>query len=110
MIDAYTRFLEPLAPCAEAQWGADWRDLFFDFAVEQVEWTCEEFYMLPLGWSTTGLWANMTLLEEYGLGIPENLEDLENVRDTLSPDGFFTLLVGFKERLAGRRLFLLPAR
>ena len=96
MIDAYTRFLEPLAPWAEAQWGADWRDMFFDFAVEQVEWTGAEFYMLPLGWSTTGLWANVPLLEEYGLEIPENLDDLENVRDTLSPEGFFTLLVGFK--------------
>jgi len=53
-IDSYTRFLEPLAPWSEAQWGADWRDMFFDFAVEQVEWTGEEFYMLPLGWSTTG--------------------------------------------------------
>jgi raffinose/stachyose/melibiose transport system substrate-binding protein len=105
MIDAYTRFLEPLAPWAEAEWGADWQDMFYDIAVEQVEWTGEEFYMLPGGWNTTGLWANLTLLEEYGLGVPENLDDLENMRDTLSSDGFFTLLVGFKNDWPAQDLF-----
>ena len=96
MIDAYTRFLEPLAPHAEAQWGADFRDMYYDFAVEQVEWTGEEFYMLPIGWSTTGIWANMTFLDRYGLDVPENLADLENMRDTIAADGFNTIVVGFR--------------
>ena len=84
------------------QTGRTW---FYDIAVEQVEWTGEEFYMLPGGWSTTGLWANVRLLEEYGLGIPEDLDDLEKTRDTLSPDGFFTLLVGFKNDWPAQDLF-----
>jgi len=95
MISDYTQFLEPLAPLCEAEWGQNWQDLIYDFCNEQVEWTGEEYYMMPLSWTPTGTWANVKLLKDNGLEIPKNLKDLENVRDTLKPKGLFTLFCGF---------------
>ena len=107
MIADYTQFLEPLAPWAEAEWGPDWQDQFVGAANEQVEWTGKEYYMLPQGMSFTGLWANKRLLDKYGLALPENLDDLKKIRDTLSKDDLITLGIGLKNDWPAQDLFFI---
>ena len=96
MVSEFLDYLIPLAPYCEAEWGKNWRDLFYDNCKEQVELAGEEYYLLPYSWASTGTWANVRLLEEYGLSIPENIEDLENIRDTLRPNGLSTLFSGYQ--------------
>ncbi|MCL5985217.1 MAG: extracellular solute-binding protein [Actinobacteria bacterium] len=104
-ITPYIQYLEPLAPMAEKEWGPDWRNKFYDFCNEQVEWTGKEYYMMPQGWTPTGIWANTRILDKYGLAIPENLADLEKIKDTVSKDGLATILCGFKDNWNAQDLF-----
>lgn len=104
-ISPFTQFLEPLAPIASEKWGSDWQSKFFSFANDQVEWTGKEYYMLPQGWTPTGLYANTRLLEDYGLEAPRTLDDLLTVKDTIGPDGHATFLCGFKTNWNAMDLF-----
>ncbi|MCL6087219.1 MAG: ABC transporter substrate-binding protein [Actinobacteria bacterium] len=104
-IGPFLQYLEPLAPIAEQKWGTDWKSKFYSFCNDQVEWTGKEYYMLPQGWTPTGVWANTTLLKKYGLDIPKNLDDLLKIRDKVQPDGLATFLCGFKDNWNAMDLF-----
>jgi len=104
-IDPFVQFLEPLAPWCEKEWGPNWQDNFYDSVNEQIEWSGKEYYMLPEGYTVTGLWANTDLLDEYNLSIPETLDDLLVMRDTLRSKDLAVFLCGFKTNWNAQDLF-----
>lgn len=62
-------------------------------------------YFFPMGYSGAGIICNETLLEKYGLELPETLEDLESIRNTLSENNIYTFALGFKNLWAAHFCF-----
>ncbi len=86
-----------LTPLAAKEWGADWEKTFVPFAT-QVTADKGVYYGLPMGTSYAGtLWADVSMLEKYGLKVPTNRKELAEVSKVLRDQGQYPLCIGAKD-------------
>ncbi|GLX66060.1 ABC transporter substrate-binding protein [Paenibacillus glycanilyticus] len=106
----YKEFLEPLAPYAEKEWGADWKSNFLDVALEQAAYSGDDFRVLPGGMTATPvILYNATMFEKYGLQVPKTLDELNNVIQVLKekePGVIPGVGIGAKDGWTDRDVFM----
>ena len=89
-------FEMPLSSYAVETWGENWKDKFLPFGMELLDEG--EYYGLPLGLTYAGfVWADVAMLDSYGLEIPTNLNELKEVTAALRKEGQMPLVIGAKD-------------
>ncbi len=74
----YASILEPLAPYAEKAWGADWKGLFNEAPLKQVE--AIDYKLLPTGVAVTPVIVyDADLFDKVQVQPPQTLEELKAV-------------------------------
>lgn len=86
MVDQVKADLQPLAPLLEEYVGSDWAGQINPKAIEQSRQLADdgELYIMPMGslGSVVGYY-NVDILNEYGLDVPANAEELKAFADEL---------------------------
>lgn len=78
-------------------YGENWQDEYVGVALDALE-VDGAYYGLPLGVSYAGFaWANMQIMDKYGLEIPTSLDELKVVCQTLRDNGEYPLAIGAKD-------------
>lgn len=82
-------FCEPLAPYAVEKWGADWEDMFLDTALEQCQWSGDDYTVLPGGMTAApAIEYNVNAFEKLGITeLPKTLDDLYAIIEKSKADG-----------------------
>lgn len=87
MVDQLRGDLQPLEPLLEEHVGADWAEMYAAKAVDQAKLLAEdgELYILPLGGlgSVVG-YVNAELMDELGLEVPTNYDELKAYADAVT--------------------------
>ncbi len=96
----YNEFREyevDLTPYAEATYGEGWQSKFLDFCMNLLD-VDGKYYGLPLGLTYAGfLWADVEMLDSYGLKVPTNYTELKEVCAALRENGELPLTIGAKD-------------
>lgn len=78
-------------------YGENWQDEYVGTALDALE-VDGSYYGLPLGVSYAGfVWADMEIMNKYGLEVPTSLEELKAVCQTLRDNGEYPLTIGAKD-------------
>ncbi|WP_308636293.1 ABC transporter substrate-binding protein [Paenibacillus silvisoli] len=106
----FKEFLEPLAPYAEQEWGADWQSKFLKVALEQAAYSGDDYRVLPGGMTATPvIQYNATLFKKHNLEIPKTLDDLKNIIKVLKekePGVIPGVGIGAKDGWTDRDVFM----
>lgn len=87
-------FEEELSTHCEQNWGEAWVEHFASISMEQLK---DEtgIYGIPLGVTYAGCaWADVSMLKEYGLEIPDSYSKLKTAANVLRTNGQFPLAIG----------------
>lgn len=96
--DEFREFELDLTDHMAEAYGDNWKDEYIEFALDQVTADDGEIYALPLGCGYAGYaWADMEIMNKYGLEVPSSLDELKAVCQTLRDNGEFPLAIGAKD-------------
>lgn len=94
----YADYLIDLSDHAVKSWGDDWDSNFADVVLDQVYLGNKEgdkkLNFLPIEAQVISVEYNKTLFESLGLKVPETYDELKQVCDTLSEEGYAPLFQG----------------
>ncbi len=107
----YKEFMEPLAPWAEKELGANWRDLFLGAALDQCAYSGDELYVLPGGMTATPLIQyNAEMFAAAGIqSVPTTYDEMMDAIAKLSakfPNSIPGVAIGAKEGWTCRDVFM----
>lgn len=107
----YRSHLLPIQDLAEAYWGPDWKDRFYDIGLEQIRLGNpagdENYYGLPVLLQTINLWYTVPIFEELGLEPPETYEEMVEVARVLRAEGIAPLMMGARDGWQNRDVYML---
>ena len=91
---AFRDYEEDLTMYCEQAWGEDWEEHFVSKTMDQLK-SEDGIYGIPLGITYAGsAWADVTMLKEYGLDIPDSYSELWEAAKVLRKNGQFPLALG----------------
>ncbi|WP_368497642.1 ABC transporter substrate-binding protein [Herbiconiux sp. A18JL235] len=97
MLNQYQQYIEPINSYAEAFSGSEWRDAYNTDPLARAT-IGDQTYGLPIGYGVAGfLWVNKTILEEQGLDVPTNYDELVSVSKALQAKGIAPIAFGAKD-------------
>lgn len=106
MMMQYEEFMEDLTPYAEAAWGSDWEDRFYEFGLTQLQ-NNGKTNALPFFMSAAGyLWYNKTILDAYGLEPPATFEEWVQLSKQLNEQGVTPFVQGAKDDWVNFDMFI----
>ena len=95
--DASREFEEDITKRCEDKWGGEWKSRFLDSCIEDVSGKDGHIYGLPLGQTYGGyLWADVNLLDQYGLEVPSDYSEMKETCSELRENGQMPLVIGAK--------------
>lgn len=107
MVGEYAEFAEDLAPYAEKQWGAGWKDRFYPLGLEQ---TTIDGRTAGLPWqllSAGTLWYNKDLFDAAGISAPPTTYDeLKDAVAKLQSSGVTPFVQGAKDNWINFDMFM----
>lgn len=78
-------------------YGDDWTSDYKEFAMDLLNEN-GEYYALPLGLNYAGfIWADMSYMDQYGLSVPANYDELVAASGTLRENGEYPVAIGAKD-------------
>ncbi len=102
----YGPLVEDLAPYAEEEWGADWREQFNETGLSQLQADGRQVgfpaYMSGAGFVS----YNADILEETGVEVPTDLEEWAAVCETIVAAGYDCLAHGAKDAWVNLDVYL----
>lgn len=91
---SFRDYEENLTMYCEQAWGEAWDKHFVSKSMEQLKRE-DGIYGIPLGITYAGsAWADVNMLEKYGLDIPDSYSKLKQVASVLRENGQFPLSLG----------------
>jgi len=106
MLVQYAEFMEDLTPYAEAAWGANWADRFYEFGLTQLQKNGKT-QALPFFMSAAGyLWYNKTILDAHGLQPPATFEEWVQLSRQLNEKGVTPFIQGAKDSWVNFDMFI----
>lgn len=97
-INQYTQFFTPIAPFAEAEYGAGWEEMFTPRAIELATNTNGDVMGMPMQYSLGGtVWYNKTMFEEMGISVPTTYDELKKACDTIREKGKMPMMQGARD-------------
>lgn len=98
MYKEFRDFEEDLAPYMQEEYGEDWVSVFNEYAMTLLRAEDGKYYGLPLGLTYSGTaWANMKIMDKYGLSVPASYDDLLKASAVLRENGEYPLAIGAKD-------------
>ena len=92
--NAFRDYEEELTPYCKRAWGEQWENHFVKKAMNHLK-DEDEIYGVPLGISYAGsAWADVNMLNQYGIGIPDTYEEFKEASQILRRNGRCTLALG----------------
>lgn len=85
----FAAYAENLEPYAQADWGSNWKDMFYSPVLDWEYWANPDYLIgLPMGMSIVGpITYNKTLFDKLGLVPPKTYDELLQVAKTLKENG-----------------------
>ncbi len=97
-----------LAPLNDLYEREGWEDKFFDSVLSQLN-IDGTYYSAPVSVNNFSLFYNATMLEKYGLDVPNSYEDLLHMAEVLGKDGIYPISFGNQFPQRGRDYFYMLA-
>lgn len=92
--DAFRDYEYNLITYCEKSWGENWEEHFVENSMKQLKRE-DGIYGIPLGITYAGsAWADVNMLNEYGLDIPDSYSELTTAANVLRENGQFPLSLG----------------
>ena len=92
--EAFRDYEEELTKYCEQAWGDDWESHFVEIAMKRLK-SNSGIYGIPLGITYAGsAWADVTMLSEYGIGIPDSYTKLIETAEVLRKKDNYPLAIG----------------
>lgn len=111
-LEEFKPFLQPLAPYAEKEWGADWKSRFIPSAFTQIDQSgAKEEYAMPMSMLFAGtMYYSQTLLDKAGLKqAPATWDELKTAAKALRDSKQMPLVTGAKDAWINLDVFLVMA-
>lgn len=97
MLAEFAPLLTPLDDLLTEELGADWKDIYQEAPLSQASYD-GVVYGLPHGWQSAGtIWVNNTLLEQHGVAVPTDYDELVEASAQLRAAGVVPLALGAKD-------------
>ena len=94
---AFRDYEEELTKYCKHYWGENWEEHFVEKAMEKLK-SKEGIYGIPLGITYAGsAWADVSMLNSYGLSIPDSYSKLSKAAKILRENGQYPLAIGAKD-------------
>lgn len=107
-LEQFKTQLEPLAPYAEKEWGAEWMDQFVEAGFTSVKMSGDEIYAFPSAMSAAGtVWYSDAEMKAGGVDtIPATWEELTEVCKILRDHGSIPLMFGGQDAWQNYDMFI----
>lgn len=91
---AFRDYEEDLTKYCKQAWGDDWESHFVKISMEQLK-SDDGLHGVPLGITYAGCaWADVAMLTEYGIEIPDSYTELAEAAKVLRKKGQYPLAIG----------------